>query len=373
MPEIPVLGFDVIEFWVGNAKQAAHYYHHAFGFDMVAYQGPETGHRQTSSYMLRQQDICLRFTSALSPDHPVSEHVKAHGDGVKDIGFRVADVQEAYAMATDRGAKGLCAPSTEQDAHGSLTKATIATYGQTTHTFVNRQNYSGAFEPGFTPYQQATPARPTGLVRVDHVVGNLGQGELPQWVDFYETVFGFFVFRDYDETDISTDYSALISKVMANASLTIKMPLNAPAQSKGGKKSQIQEFVDYYGCPGVQHLALITSNIVETVAELRHRNVELMAVPKNYYAHVEERVGAILEPLDRLAELGIIVDLEEGEEPDSEAVQDYMLQIFTLPLQDRPTFFFEIIQRAGATGFGKGNFKALFEAIERDQAKRGNL
>jgi 4-hydroxyphenylpyruvate dioxygenase len=313
------------------------------------------------------------MTSSLSDDHPISRHVKAHGDGVKDVGFLVDDVEAAYATATNRGAKSVSEPSTVKDDSGSLTKATVATYGDTTHTFVNRGQYNGVFEPGFTAYEQATPAKPTGLTRVDHVVGNVGEGDLPEWEAFYRDVFGFFVFRDYDESDISTQYSALVSKVMANKALTVKLPINAPAQGKGGKKSQIQEFIDYYGSPGVQHLALSSSNIVETVAELRRRNVELMAVPSNYYDDVSDRVGAIREPLDRLADLGIIVDLEEDQTPDSSQVQDYMLQIFTLPIQDRPTFFFEIIQRAGATGFGKGNFKALFEAIERDQAKRGNL
>lgn len=358
--ELPVLGFEAIEFYVGNARQAAYYYNKLFGFDIVAYRGPETGYRDTCSYVLKQNDIRFVVTSALSPEHPVATHVHRHGDGVKDIGFRVPDVTEAHHLAVQRGATSMQSPITLKDEHGIVSKATVATYGDTTHTFIHREGYQGFFEPGFMSFE--VPGRALGLKRVDHIVGNVESGQMEEWVRFYERVFGFYVLRHYDEKDISTQYSALVSKVMANRSGTVKMPLNEPA--KGLKKSQIQEYLDFYGSAGVQHIAIETDDILFTVRALRERGVMLMTVPEAYYDSVTTRVGSIRESLTELAELGILVDRDDG---------GYLLQIFTQPVQDRPTFFYEIIQRQGAEGFGKGNFKALFEAIERDQERRGNL
>lgn len=358
--EIPINGFERIEFYVGNAKQAAHFYHHALGFSCVAYKGPETGSRDVCSYVLRQNDITFVMTSALTPNHEVNAHVDRHGDGIKDVGFAVDDVEAAYKTAMARGATSVMEPVTLTDSMGTVTKATIATYGDTTHTFICRNAYKGVFEPGFVA--KDWKAQPIALQRVDHAVGNLPTGDLDKVVSYYETIFGFHVFRFYDEHDISTQYSALVSKVMANASGSIKLPLNEPAPGVG--KSQIQEFLDYYHSAGVQHLAIHTSDIVHTVTAMRASGIELMTVPDTYYQELPERVGLINEPIEPLQKLGILVD-REGD--------GYLLQIFTLPVQDRPTFFFEIIQRCGADGFGKGNFKALFEAIERDQARRGNL
>lgn len=358
--ELPVLDFATMEFYVGNAKQAAHFYNRMFGFDIQAYRGPETGCRDTASYMLQQNNIRFVLTSALTPDHPVAEHVRLHGDGVKDLGFYVSDVEEAYHVAIQRGATSVQPPTTLSDAHGEVYKATVATYGETTHTFVRHDAYTGAFEPGFEPH--FVPGKGIGLQRVDHIVGNVEQGRMNDWVSFYEKVFGFYVLRHYDEKDISTPYSALVSKVMANRSGTVKMPINEPAV--GARKSQIQEYLDFYHSAGVQHIAISTDDIIHTVSALRQNGLELMTVPEAYYDNLSQRVGDIAEPLAELAKLGILVDRDDG---------GYLLQIFTLPVQDRPTFFYEIIQRQGAEGFGKGNFKALFEAIERDQERRGNL
>jgi 4-hydroxyphenylpyruvate dioxygenase len=360
IPELPVLDFKTIEFYVGNAKQAAYYYNAFFGFDIVAYRGPETGFRETCSYVLRQNTIQFVLTSALVPGHPVEEHISLHGDGVKDIGFTVSEVTEAYQLAIHRGALSVLEPFRVQDEFGWVERATVATYGDTTHTFINREHYTGVFEPGYIEHHLA--GKPIGLQRVDHIVGNVEKHRMEDWVHFYENIFGFYVLREYDEKDISTPYSALISKVMANQSGTVKMPLNEPVQ--GLWKSQIQEFIDFYKSAGVQHIAISTDDIMSTVKELKERGVRFMTVPETYYTQLSERVGDIAESVNELAKLGILADRDEG---------GYLLQIFTLPVQDRPTFFYEIIQRHGAEGFGKGNFKALFEAIERDQERRGNL
>ncbi len=358
--EIPVSDFAAIEYYVGNAKQAAYFYNKLFGFDIVAYRGPETGYRETASYLLRQNNIQFVVTSALLPDHPASLHVQRHGDGVKDIGMKVSDVEAAYRLAVDRGATSVQAPITLEDEFGVVTKATLATYGDTTHTLVSKEGYQGVYEPGFKPLH--VPGRSTGLKRVDHIVGNVETGFMDHWVRYYESVFGFYVLRHFDEKDISTQYSALVSKVMANRSGSVKMPINEPAA--GLRKSQIQEYLDYYGSAGAQHIAIATDDIIETVSALRQNGVDLMTVPQAYYDDIAQRVGDIAEPLAELAKLGILIDRDE---------EGYLLQIFTQPIQDRPTFFFEIIQRQGSEGFGKGNFKALFEAIERDQERRGNL
>lgn len=358
--ELPVTGFDSVTFYVGNAKQAAYFYRAALGFDIIGYRGPETGHPETVTYLLQQNNLRFALTSALSPHHPVAQHVQAHGDGIRDIAFACTDVGAAYETALARGAQSVSPPETLQDDHGTLVKATIATYGDTTHTLIDRRNYPGPLEPGFQAL--FLPGESIGLQRIDHAVGNVETGRMDDWVRYYESVFGFYVFRYYSEKDISTRYSALVSKVMANRSGSIKMPINQPAP--GVMKSQIQEYIDFYGSAGVQHLAISTDNILHTVNELRRRGIMLMTVPQAYYEDLAERVGEIRESVPDLAQLGILVDREEG---------GYLLQIFTQPMQDRPTFFFEIIQRQGAQGFGKGNFKALFEAIERDQARRGNL
>ncbi len=358
--ELPVLDFDRMEFYVGNARQAAYFYNKCFGFDIVAYRGPETGSPDVSSYVLKQNDITFVLSAALTPDHPIADHVRRHGDGIKDIGFRASNVEAALQQAEQRGAKVVHAKASLEDDFGRVEKATIATYGDTTHTFINREGYQGIFEPGFQAFH--LPAATAGLKRVDHIVGNVPKGKMTNWVQYYESVFGFYVLRHFDEKDISTQYSALVSKVMANRSGTVKLPINEPAE--GLRKSQIQEYLDFYTSAGVQHMAIATDDILTTVRQLRENGVGLMTVPDSYYEEARVRVGQIDEPIEELAKLGILVDRDES---------GYLLQIFTQPLQDRPTFFFEIIQRHGAEGFGKGNFKALFEAIERDQALRGNL
>ena len=359
-PEIPILGFDRIEFYVGNAKQAANYYTEFMGFDGLGFKGPETGSRDTVSYLLAQNNIRFVLTSALDPDHPVARHFHQHGDGVKDIGLLVEDTVSAYETAIARGAVSVKAPFTEEDEHGKIIKATIQAYGETTHTFVQRNHYYGTLEPEFESRPQ--PSKSIGLQQIDHMVANVEEGGMDEWVAFYQNVFGFYVLRHYDEKDISTQYSALVSKVMANKSGTIKLPINEPA--KGLRKSQIQEYLDFYHSAGIQHMAIATRDIRETVQALRDHKVTLMTVPATYYEDLAKRIGDIREPLEELAKLGILADRDDG---------GYLLQIFTQPIQDRPTFFFEIIQREGADGFGKGNFKALFEAIERDQERRGNL
>ena len=358
----PINGTDYVEFHVGNAKQAAHYYQTAFGFQLAGYRGPETGVRDRVSYLLTQNKIRLVLTSALGPDGPIAEHVNKHGDGVRDIALWVDDARDAYRKAVERGARGVQEPSVLRDDKGEVVVAAIGIYGDTIHSIVERRNYKGLFLPGFAPKQPHYQPRETGLQYVDHCVGNVELGQMNRWVQFYEKVMGFKNLISFDDEDISTEYSSLMSKVMSNGNERIKFPINEPA--KGKKKSQIEEYLDFYRGPGVQHLALATDDIVHTVTALRDRGVEFLSVPTTYYEELQGRVGKIDEPVDVLAKLGILVDRD----PDG-----YLLQIFSTPVQDRPTLFYEIIQRKGARSFGKGNFKALFEAIEREQAARGNL
>ncbi|MBN8658744.1 MAG: 4-hydroxyphenylpyruvate dioxygenase [Candidatus Obscuribacter phosphatis] len=359
--EINIDGFDYVEFYVGNALQASYYYNRGFGFDIVGYKGLETGSRDTVSYVLEQDHVKIVLTGSMNASTEVAEHVKEHGDGVKSIGMRVRDVKASYETAVARGAKSIYAPKVVEDEHGTYVSAAVATYGDTVHTFIDRSNYKG-FAPGFKTILGKS-GNSTGLVHIDHIVGNVEADNLQKWVDFYSQIFGFHIFQYFDAEDISTKYSALVSKVMANKSGTIKMPINEPYE-QGLRKSQIQEYIDYYNAPGVQHIAITTRDIIKTVGELRKRGVEFLTVPMTYYETLKERVGEIDEDINELAKLGILVDRES---------EGYLLQIFTKPVQDRPTLFFEIIQRKGATGFGKGNFMALFESIEREQAQRGNL
>lgn len=358
--EIPIEGFDFIEFYVGNALQACYYYHKGFGFDVVAYKGLETGNRDSSSYVLRQKNVQLILTSGLKPNSEIGKHVLQHGDGVKNMGLRVKDARAAYETAIARGAESVAAPEEYADCMGTMVTATVKTYGDTIHTFVERHNYKGPFAPGYTALDKKSEG--TGLLIVDHVVGNVERDRMEHWVDFYKRVFGFYVYQYFDAKDISTQYSALVSKVMSNKAGSIKLPLNEPAP--GARKSQIQEYLDYYTAPGVQHIAISTADIIKSVAKLQERGIEFLKVPQSYYDALPERVGKIDEDISELAKLGILVDRESD---------GYLLQIFTKPVEDRPTLFFEIIQRKGARGFGKGNFKALFEAIEREQQLRGNL
>jgi 4-hydroxyphenylpyruvate dioxygenase len=358
----PINGTDFVEFFVGNAKQAAQYYRSAFGYQLVAYRGPETGTRDRASYLLAQNKVRLVLTSALVPDHPVAEHVSRHGDGVRDIALWVDDAREAFSLAVERGAKPAAEPMVLRDDDGEVVIAGIHTYGDTIHSLVERRNYRGPFLPGFRPVESRYNPPPVGLQHVDHCVGNVELGRMNTWVKFYEDVMGFRNLISFDDKDISTEYSSLMSKVVASGNERIKFPINEPAQGK--KKSQIDEYLEFYRGPGVQHLAIATDDIIETVTALRDRGVEFLRVPTTYYADLQGRVGRIDEAVDTLAELGILVDRD----PDG-----YLLQIFTKPVQDRPTLFYEIIQRKGARSFGKGNFKALFEAIEREQELRGNL
>ncbi len=360
---LPLNGTDYIEFYVGNARQAAFFYRAAFGMKWTAYSGPETGNRECASYVVEQGKIRFVLTTPLSPEHHISDHIRRHGDGVKDIALSVDDAEQAYRETTIRGAPGVAGAVTLRDQYGEIRKASIATYGDTIHSFVERKDYKGAFMPGFTPVKEEdVAARPIGLKHVDHIVGNVGWGQMNRWVHFYETAMGFRVYQSFDDKDISTEYSALMSKVMANGNERIKFPLNEPAA--GRARSQIEEYLDYYRGPGVQHIAMATDNIIKTVSSMRNRGVEFLKVPPTYYEALLERVGKIDEPSEELADLGILVDRDD---------EGYMLQIFTRPVTDRPTLFYEIIQRKGSRGFGKGNFKALFEAIEREQALRGNL
>jgi len=358
----PINGTDYIEFWVGNAKQAALYYQSAFGFELIAYRGPETGVRDRVSYLLVQNKIRLLLTSALGPDGAIADHVRRHGDGVRDIALWVDDVRDAYEKAVERGAVPNEAPRTLRDDNGEVVVASFKIYGDTIHSLVERKNYRGPFLPGFQPRKSNRKAEPTGLLHVDHRVANVELGKMNEWVGFYERVMGFKNLISFDDTDISTEYSSLMSKVMANGNERIKFPINEPAAGK--KKSQIDEYLEFYRGPGVQHLALATDDIIHTVTTLRDRGVEFLTVPTAYYDELQGRVGKIDEPLSELQALGILVDRD----PDG-----YLLQIFSKPVQDRPTLFYEIIERKGARSFGKGNFKALFEAIEREQALRGNL
>jgi 4-hydroxyphenylpyruvate dioxygenase len=359
---MPLLGTDHIEFYVGNAKQAAHYYQTAFGFQLVAYRGPETGTRDTCSYVLVQDKIRLVLTSALSPEHPVAQHAHAHGDGVKVLALWVDDATDAFNKAVERGAEAAFEPYTLSDDHGQVVLAGIKTYGETVHTFVERKNYTGLFLPGFQAKSGVSWAKPVGLKFIDHCVGNVGWGEMNKWVQYYQNVMGFKLLITFDDNDISTEYTALMSKVVSNGNGYVKFPINEPAEGK--KKSQIEEYLDFYRGAGVQHIAVATDNIIETVSALRANGVDFLYVPDTYYEDVPTRVGEIKENLEELKKLNILIDRDED---------GYLLQIFTKPVEDRPTVFYEIIQRAGAKSFGKGNFKALFESIEREQALRGTL
>ena len=364
---LPLLGTDYIEFYVGNAKQAAHFYKTAFGFQSHAYAGLETGLKDRVSYVLKQDKIRIVLTTALNSKSPIGEHVKKHGDGVKVIALWVDDAKKAYEETIKRGAKSYLKPVKESDEFGEVVKSGIFTYGETVHLFIERKNYKGDFLPGFIKWESDYNPSSVGLKYVDHMVGNVGWGEMNTWVKWYEEVMGFVNFLSFDDKQIHTEYSALMSKVMSNGNGRIKFPLNEPA--KGKKRSQIEEYLDFYESPGVQHIAIATDDIIQTVRELRSRGVEfLSAPPKEYYTAIPSRLGAHMkimnENIDELEELAILVDADE---------EGYLLQIFTKPVEDRPTLFFEIIQRMGAKGFGAGNFKALFESIEREQQNRGTL
>ncbi|WP_083320866.1 4-hydroxyphenylpyruvate dioxygenase [Hymenobacter glacialis] len=360
---LPLKGTDFVEFYVGNAKQSAYYYQAAFGYELVAYAGPETGLRDRASYVLQQGKIRIVLTTSLLPDSEISEHVRQHGDGVKVMALLVDDARQSYEETTKRGARSAFEPYTIEDEHGSVTMAGIYTYGESIHTFVERNNYTGPFMPGFVAKTSLVPqGAPVGLLHIDHCVGNVGWGEMNTWITFYEDVMGFKLLITFDDDDISTEYSALMSKVVSNGNGFVKFPINEPAEGK--KKSQIEEYLDYYHSPGVQHIAIATNDIRSTVTELRRRGVEFLSVPGAYYDDLLERIGAIDEDLQSLKDLNLLVDRDE---------EGYLLQIFTKPVEDRPTVFYEIIQRKGAKSFGKGNFKALFESIEREQALRGNL
>ena len=364
---LPLLGTDYVEFYVGNAKQAAHYYKTAFGFQSFAYSGLETGRRDSVSYVLKQDKIRLVLTSPLGSESPINDHIVKHGDGVKVVALWVEDARNAFEETTKRGAKPYLEPTEEKDEHGVVVRSGIYTYGETVHMFVERKNYNGLFMPGYRKWDSDYNPEPTGLKYIDHMVGNVGWGEMNTWVKWYEDVMGFVNFLTFDDKQITTEYSALMSKVMSNGNGRIKFPINEPAE--GIKKSQIEEYLDFYEGPGVQHLAVATDDIVKTVADLKARGVEFLPPPPQaYYDDIPRRLGTHMdtmkEDLSRLQELSILVDADE---------EGYLLQIFTKPLQDRPTLFFEIIQRMGAKGFGAGNFKALFESIEREQASRGTL
>jgi 4-hydroxyphenylpyruvate dioxygenase len=349
-----------VEFWVGNARQAAFYYRNAFGFSQFAYAGLETGQRDVTSYALQQGKARIVVSTALAPDHPVADHVARHGDGVRDIAFHVDDADAAFREAVARGATAVSAPADRRDAHGTVRHAAIATYGDTIHSLLSYKDYAGPFLPGFV--ERAAPGREAGLLRIDHMVGNVELGQMNRWAEWYSNVLGFSRYISFDDKDISTDYSALMSIVMSDNSYAIKFPINEPAAGK--KKSQIDEYLEYYRGPGVQHVALLTNDIVQTIETLRRNGVEFLSVPDSYYDLMPQRVGEIEEAVETIRRLGILVDRDE---------EGYLLQLFTRPVQDRPTLFFEIIQRKGSRGFGKGNFRALFEAIEREQALRGNL
>ena len=360
---LPIHGTDHIEFFVGNARQTAYFYRAAFGFSLTAYRGPETGTRDHVSYVIEQGKIRFVLTTTLQPSGDIADHVKRHGDGVKAVALHVDDAESAWRETTARGGRSVQEPVTLKDENGRARLSSIALYGDTVQTFVERRQYRGVFLPGYAPTPQPDPlARPAGLKHIDHVVGNVGWGPMNTWVEFYTRVMGFRMFKHFDDRDISTEYSALMSKVMTSGNERIRFPINEPAV--GRKKSQIEEYLDFYGGPGVQHIAMASDDIIESVTRLHKHGVEFLTVPSTYYSELTARVGKIDEPLDKLAELGILVDRDD---------EGYMLQIFTKPVEDRPTLFFEIIQRKGSRSFGKGNFKALFEAIEREQALRGNL
>lgn len=359
---LPLEGTDYVEFYVGNAKQAAHFYKTAFGFQSLAYAGPETGMKDRASYAVRQNKLTFVFTTPLRAGNAIADHIYKHGDGVKMLALRVDDATRSWKETTKRGAKSFMEPVKMEDEHGEVVMSGIHTYGETIHLFIERKNYTGAFMPGYRAWTSNYNPPSTGLLYVDHCVGNVGWNQMDKWVSFYGDVMGFRNILSFDDKDISTEYSALMSKVMSNGNGFVKFPINEPAEGK--KKSQVEEYLEYYDGEGCQHVALATSNIVETVTELRDRGVEFLQVPTTYYDDLQERVGKIDEDITPLKELGILVDRDN---------EGYLLQIFTKPVEDRPTLFFEIIQRKGAKSFGKGNFKALFEAIEREQELRGNL
>jgi 4-hydroxyphenylpyruvate dioxygenase len=356
-----------VEFYVGNAKQAEFYYRKAFGFSRAAYSGLETGNRKTTSYLLRQNRVNFVLTTPLSPEHAAAEHIKQHGDGVRDIAFQVEDADHAFNESIKRGAQAVFAPYDWKDENGSVRKAAIHTYGDTIHSFIsynsanNGHNYNGVFLPGFVEQEVAGEA--VGIVLIDHIVGNVELGKMNVWCDFYRDVMGFHRYITFDDKDISTEYSALMSIVMSDGGHNIKFPINEPAEGKGGK-SQIQEYIDFYRSAGAQHIALLCKDIRQTVAHLQENGVEFLRVPDTYYDEIPERVGAIDEDIEDLKRLGILVDRDD---------EGYLLQIFTKPVEDRPTVFYEILQRKGCKGFGKGNFKALFVSIEEEQRRRGNL
>ncbi len=366
MTEIPLRKIDHVRFFVGNARQSAFFYRNAFGFDVVAYAGLETKVRHEAGYVLKQGEITFVLASPLSGQHPESNRLVTHGDGVMDIALDVPDVRACYEEAVKRGAIGVRPPEAREDEYGVFETASIQAYGDTTHSFVNRDRYRGVFAPGFKPidperYQEST-GRPVGLAAIDHIVANVEEGKMNEWVEFYRKVLGFTQLVSFDDKDISTEYSALMSKVVQNGTGRVKFPINEPAQAK--RRSQIDEYLQYYGGPGVQHIALITGDIVKTVRAMRANDVSFLRVPRAYYDTLTARVGPIKEDLQELVELGILVDKDD---------EGYMLQIFTKPVADRPTLFFEVIQRRGSKSFGKGNFKALFEALEREQELRGTL
>ena len=359
---LPLQGTDYIEFYVGNAKQAAHFYKTAFGFQSLAYAGPETGMKDKVSYVLQQNKLIFVLTTPLRTGNAIADHIYKHGDGIKVLALKVDDATAAWKMTTDRGAKEWLAPVKLNDESGEVVLSGIKTYGETVHVFVERKNYKGVFMPGYREWKTAYNPPTAGLQYVDHCVGNVGWNQMNPWVKFYEDVMGFRNILTFDDKDISTEYSALMSKVMSNGNGFVKFPINEPAEGK--KKSQVEEYLDFYDGEGCQHVALATNNIVETVTDLRNRGVEFLKIPNSYYDDLLKRVGHIDEDLAPLQELGILVDRDE---------EGYLLQIFSKPVEDRPTLFFEIIQRKGAKSFGKGNFKALFEAIESEQEARGNL
>ena len=359
---LPLQGTDYVEFYVGNAKQAAHFYKTAFGFQSLAYSGPETGVKDRVSYVIRQNKLTFVLTTPLKPEGPIAEHIQKHGDGVKVLALRVDDATAAWEETTKRGGKSYLKPQTLTDKNGKVVLSGIHTYGDTVHLFVERNNYTGAFMPGFRKWESAYNPAETGLLYVDHCVGNVDWNQMNPWVKFYEEVMGFRNILTFDDKDISTEYSALMSKVMSNGNGFVKFPINEPAEGK--KKSQVEEYLDFYNGEGVQHVAIATGDIVKTVTELQKRGIEFLNIPTTYYDTLPERVGRIDEDLEPLKRLGILVDRDN---------EGYLLQIFTKPVEDRPTLFFEIIQRKGAKSFGKGNFKALFEALEKEQDARGNL
>ncbi len=359
---LPLMGTDYIEFYVGNAKQAAHFYKTAFGFQSLAYAGPETGVKDKVSYVIRQSKLTFVLTTPLRACNEIAHHIYQHGDAVKIIALKVEDATAAWNETTKRGGRSYLAPTTLKDADGEVVVSGIYTYGETVHLFIERKNYRGYFMPGFKQWQSAYNPLSTGLLYVDHCVGNVGWNQMDPWVKFYEEVMGFKNILSFDDKDISTEYSALMSKVMSNGNGFVKFPINEPAAGK--KKSQVEEYLDFYNGEGVQHIAIATADIVKTVTDLQSRGIEFLKIPESYYAGILDRVGKIEEDLGPLQELGILIDRDE---------EGYLLQIFSKPLEDRPTLFFEIIQRKGSKSFGKGNFKALFEALEKEQDLRGNL